>query len=119
MSHFLFFTPSYVTLLTNRFALSEKISKTIIARNIVRSLPDRFGPKVIAIEEAKDLNFMKVEDLLGSLRAFEMTFKQRKKEKSITLKSVQENSEEVAPNEENNDDELALLTKNFKKFFQN
>ena len=47
---------------------------------IVRSLPDRFSSKVIAIKEAKDLDSMKVEDLMGSLRAFEMTLsKERKK----------------------------------------
>ena len=41
----------------------------------MRSLPDRFSYKVIAIEEAKDLDSMKVEDLMSSLRAFVMTLK--------------------------------------------
>ena len=59
----------------------------------MRSFPDRFSSKVIAIEEAKDLDFMKLEDLMGSLRAFEMNQKKRKNEKSIALKSMQEKSE--------------------------
>ena len=61
------------------FALGEKIPETILVRKIIRSLPDRFSSKVIAIEEAKDLDSMKVEDLMGSLRAFEMTLKQKEK----------------------------------------
>ena len=45
----------------------------------MRSLPNKFSSKVIAIDEAKDLDSMKVDDLMSSLRAFEMTLKQRKK----------------------------------------
>ena len=81
----------------------------------MRSLPDRFSSKVIAIEKAKDLDSMKVDDLMGSLHAFEMTLKQRKKEKSTALKMVHE---EEFSSEEDDDDELALLTKNFKKFLK-
>ena len=81
----------------------------------MRSLPDRCSSKVIAVEEAKDLDSMKVEDLMGSLHAFEMTSKQRKGEKYIALKTVHK---EEDSNEENNDNELALLTKNFKEFLK-
>ena len=58
---------------------------------------------------------MKVEDLMGSLRAFEMTLKQRKREKYIALKIVHE---EKDSSEEDNNDELGLLTKNFKNFLK-
>ena len=77
----------------------------------MRSLPDKFSSNVIAIEKAKDLGSMKVEDLMGSLCAFEMALKQRKKEKPINLKTVHE---EEHSNEEDDDDELVLLTKIFK-----
>ena len=72
------------------FSLSEKIPETILVRKIVRSLPDRFSSKVITIEEATDLDSMKVEDLMGSLRAFEMTLTQIKREKFIPLKTMHE-----------------------------
>ena len=62
------------------FALGEKIYEITLVRKIVKSLPDEFSSKVIAIEEDKDLDSMKVEDLMGSPRAFEMTIKQRKRE---------------------------------------
>ena len=51
------------------FALGEKISETTLIRKIVRSLPDRFSSKVIAIEEVKDLDPIKDEDLMGFFRA--------------------------------------------------
>ena len=58
------------------FALGEKIYETTLVRKIMRSLLDRFSSKVNAIEEAKDLDSTKVEDLMGSFYAFEMTLKQ-------------------------------------------
>ena len=97
------------------FVLGEKIPETTLVRKIMRSLPDRFSSKVIAIEQAKDLDSMKVEDLMGSLCAFEMTLKQRKKEKSIAFKIVHQDEDS---NDDDNEDELALLTKNFKKLLK-
>ena len=82
MSPFLIFILNYVKLLTS----GDKIPETTLVRKIMRLLPNKFSSKVIAIEDAKDLDSMKVEDLMGSLRAFEMTVKQKKKEKFIALK---------------------------------
>ena len=97
------------------FALSAKILETTLVRKIMRSLLDSFSSKAIAIEEDKDLDFIKVEDLMGSFCAFEMTLKQRKREKFIALKTMHKEGDS---SEENNDDELALLMKNFKKFLK-
>ena len=58
----------------------------------------------------KYFDTIKVEDLMGSLRAFEIALKQRKKEKSIALKTVHE---EEDSSEEDDDDEIALLKMNF------
>ena len=96
------------------FALGEKISETTLVKKIVRSLPKKFSFKVIAIEEAKDLDSLKVEVLMGSIRAFEMTLKQRKRKKFIALKIMQKEEDSV----EYNDDELVLLIKNFKKLLK-
>jgi hypothetical protein len=38
-------------------ALGEKIEEPSLVQKILRSLPDRFNPKVSAIEELNDLNF--------------------------------------------------------------
>jgi hypothetical protein len=56
------------------FALGEKIPEEKLARKILRSLPKRFSMKVTAIEESQDLSTMKVDELIGSLQTFEMTF---------------------------------------------
>lgn len=46
------------------FNLGEKIPENRIARNIVRYLHERFRPKVIASEESKDFDTMKIEELV-------------------------------------------------------
>ena len=116
MSLFFYFYIKLCDIANESSTLGEKIPETILVRKIVRSLPNRFISKVIVNKEAKDLDSMKVEDLMGSFHTFEITLKQRKREKSIALKTVHE---EEDSSEEDNDDELALLTKNFKKFLEN
>jgi hypothetical protein len=57
---------------------------------ILRSLPPRWRPKVTAIEEAKDLNTLSVEDLVSSLKVHELSLNEHesiKKSKSIALAS--------------------------------
>ena len=50
-----------------KFNLGEKTDDSKIVRKILRSLPKSFGAKVTAIEESKDLNDIKVQELIGSL----------------------------------------------------
>jgi hypothetical protein len=47
--------------------LGKKVSDTKLIKKILRSLPERFRIKVTTIEESKDLNNMKIEELLGYL----------------------------------------------------
>jgi len=57
---------------------------------ILRSLPARWRPKVIAIDKAKDLNTLIVEDLVSSLKDHEISLYEHepaKKSKSISLPS--------------------------------
>jgi hypothetical protein len=59
-------------------------------RKIMRSLPARWKPKVTAIEEAKDLNTLSVEDFISSLKVHEIGLNEHgyvKKTKSIALPS--------------------------------
>jgi hypothetical protein len=72
--------------------LGKKVSDIKMVRKIMRSLPKRFVPKVIAIEESKDLDTMKVEELVGCLQAFEHTLPRSKKNKTIALKVVKKDS---------------------------
>ncbi|CAM8978145.1 unnamed protein product [Rhodiola kirilowii] len=54
-------------------ALGKPINEERMASKILRSLPPRFAMKVTAIEEVHDLATLKLEDLMGSLRTYELT----------------------------------------------
>jgi hypothetical protein len=58
---------SGLQILKKSYVASDHVSK------ILRSLPARWRPKVTAIEEAKDLNTLSVEDLMSSLKVDEIT----------------------------------------------
>ncbi|XP_062114374.1 uncharacterized protein LOC133825452 [Humulus lupulus] len=95
------------------FALGEKLDESVLVRKIVRVLPDRFDTKLLAMEEAKDFGKMKVEELMGSLRTFELN--QQIKQKGKPNPSI-EKRKGIAFKV--SDDEMALLTKNFQKFMK-
>lgn len=76
------------------------------------------------MEEAKDFGEMKVEELMGSLRTFELNQEIKKKGKAVSSNekskgiafNVSDKKKEISDNED--DDELALLTRNFQKFIK-
>jgi len=71
-------------ILKKSYVASDHVSK------ILRSLPARWRPKVTAIEEAKDLRTLSVEDLISSLKVHEISLDKHdyaKKTKSIALPS--------------------------------
>lgn len=63
------------------FNFGEKILDVKIVKNkkIMRSLFEWFRPKVSTIKESKDLDTMKVEELVGSLQTYKLTLPQPKK----------------------------------------
>jgi len=75
---------SGLQILKKSYVASDHVNK------ILRSLPAKWRPKVTAIEEAKDLNTLSVEDLISSLKCHEIGLNEHepiKKPKSIALKS--------------------------------
>ena len=50
-----------------KFNLGEKIEDSKIVRKILRSLLESFRAKVTAIEESKDPDEIKIQELIGSL----------------------------------------------------
>ena len=68
-------------------ALGQKILEDKLVRKMLKSLPKRFDMKVNAIEEAQDIEKMKVDKLVGSLLTFELSINERseKKNKSIVF----------------------------------
>ena len=51
-----------------KFNLGEKTEDSKIVRKILRSLPRSFRAKLTAIKESKDLDEIKVQELIGSLQ---------------------------------------------------
>ena len=55
-----------------KFNLGEKTEDSKVVRKILRSLPESFRAKVTAIEESKDLDKIKIQELIGSLQTYEL-----------------------------------------------
>lgn len=71
-------------IVNSSFNLGEKIADNKIVRKILRSFLERFRPKVIVIEESKDVAAMRLEELVGSLQIYELSLPQPKK-KNLAL----------------------------------
>ncbi|CAL9024281.1 unnamed protein product [Prunus brigantina] len=98
--------------------LGEKIPKDRVVKNILRSLPQRFQPKITAIEEIRDLNTLKVQELIGSIQTYEMKHLPSKKSKNVAFKVVNE-EDDGHSNEDCSDEELTILTRRFMNFLKN
>jgi hypothetical protein len=100
-------------------SLGKPISDVKLIRKILRSLPEHFKIKVTTIEESKDLEEMKIEELVGSLQTYELSLPPVKKLKTNALKAskkkVEASSEEDSENEEK---AVAMLAKNFRRLMK-
>ena len=82
-------------------------------------MPESFHAKVTAIEESKDLDEIKVQELIGSLQTYELSLSNQRKSKSLALKTI---NEKVEAHDSSNEDvvekDVAYLAKNFRKFLK-
>ena len=92
---------------------------SIIVRKILRSLLKSFHAKVTAIEERKDLDEIKVQELIGSLQTYELSLPSQRKSKSLALKTINERVEaQDSSNEDGIKKDVVYLVKNFRKFLK-
>ena len=77
----------------SNFNLGEKTEDSKIVRKILRSLLESFCAKVTTIEESKDLDDIKVQELIGSLQTYEMSLPNQRKSKYLALKTINEKLE--------------------------
>ena len=97
-----------------KFNLGEKTEDSKIVRKILRSLPESFCAKVTAIEESKDLDDIKVQELIGSLQIYELSLPSQRKSKSLALKTINERVEvHNSSDEDEGEKDVAYLVKNF------
>ena len=80
-------------MVVSKLNLREKTEDSKIVRKILRSLPENFCAKVTAIEESKDLDDIKVQELISSLQTYELSLPTQLKSKSLALKTVNERLE--------------------------
>jgi hypothetical protein len=83
-------------------------------------LPKRFRIKVTTIEESKDLDEMKIEELVGSLQTYEYSLPPVKKPKAIALKASKKKARVSSKEDSDNEKEDAVaMSKNFGRLMKN
>ena len=97
--------------------LGEKIEDSKVVRKILRSLPENYQGKVTAIEESKDLDEIKIQELIGSLQTYELGLPSHKSSKSLALKTITERMDDSSK-EDDVEKEVAFLAKNFRKLLK-
>ena len=97
--------------------LEEKIEDTKVVRKILRYLPESIHPKVMTIEQSKDLDEIKIQELIGSLQTYKLGLPSHKMSKSLTLKTITERMDDSSEKDDV-EKEVAFLTKNFQNFLK-
>ena len=113
----------FTDIVNNLKNLGKTYIDSELCRKILRSLPRSQEAKVNAIQEAKDLTYLKLEELLGSLMTHELALNQHneeelKKKKSITLKDVVQEESEESDDKDESEPEIALLDRKIRRFMR-
>ena len=131
-------TTKFMHIINQLKSLGKKYTNAEMVRKILRSLSKAWRPKVTAIQEAKDLNVLSLDALIGFLKTREIEFNEapeesNRKSKSIALKSTQRKSsssktmkatedsdedEDESSNDDDDDDEkdeIAQLVRRISK----
>jgi hypothetical protein len=81
--------------------LGEKFDDSLSVQKILRSLPDKFNPKVSTIEELNDLKTLSIDQLLGTLTTYEMRInKDKSSTREASFKADKNNDSELDDIEE-------------------
>ena len=102
-----------------KFNLGEKTEDSKVIRKILRSLLKSFCAKVTVIEESKDLDEIKIQELISSLQTYELSLPSQRKSKSLALKTINERvkAQDYLDKDEV-EKEVTYLVKNFHKFLK-
>ena len=90
-----------------------------VVQKILCSLPESFRANVTTIEESKNLDEIKVQELIGSLQTYELSLPNQRKSKFLALKTINERVEAHDSSDEDVvEKDFAYLAKNFRKFLK-
>ena len=99
-----------------KFNLGERTEDCKIVRKILQLLPESLCAKVTAIEESKDLDEIKIQELIGSLQTYEQSLPSQRKIKSLALKTVNERLEaQDSSDKDEVERDVAYLAKRTRK----
>ena len=121
MSNYECFDEFYVKLndiFNSAYNLSEIYDQPKIVKKTLRSLIEDFRPKVTAIIESENVDFIPIDELVESLQSYELNLPKTNKSKSMALKSV----DDVDGNGFDYElyaIEIVYLAKNFRNFLRN
>ena len=101
-------------IVNSSFNLGEPIPNSKVVRKILRSLRKRFRPKVTTIVESKDIDSMRVDELVGSIQTYEMTLPSSQKPKDSTFKAFENKEKDIKIPYDITRDELAHMVKRIK-----
>ncbi|CAM8934439.1 unnamed protein product [Rhodiola kirilowii] len=99
-------------------SVGKPIKEERLAGKVLRSLPQRFAMKVTAIEEMQDITKVKLDELMGSLRTYEMNFPddfQRRTVKCFALKADVTEEWNII---EDVSEQLAIIAKNLERIMK-
>lgn len=109
-------------------ALGKYFPNAQLVKKLLYNLPKSWRPKVTTIEEATNLNTLKLDELVGSLLTYEVTLKHENKrggarkedtkKMNIVLKSSLQEEEKSEKEESEENEDIAMLVKMFSKFMK-
>jgi len=108
-------------------ALGKEYTDADLVRKILRSLSSICHTKATVIEDSKDLSKISLDELIGSLMTYEINLKRNEehiiKTKPMALKASSSNKDKnqdktSSEESESNEDEIALMTRQFRKFLK-
>ena len=114
----------YITIVNQLNQLGKAISEHEMVKRLLRSPPKTMRSIVIAIREVKDLNKISLDEIFGYLLTYEQEVNQIdkeekkeviKKKKGIALKMSSKNEELYDNSCENEDVEMEMLARRYKK----
>ena len=107
-------------IVNSAFNLGETIPEPKIVRKVLRSLPERFHAKIIAIEESKDIDQIPLTELVGNLQTYKLGLTRigkTGKGKSMALKAKSSETDESLDDKDSK--MKSYVIKQFKKFIKN
>ena len=90
-------------IVNSAFNLGETILKPKIVKNVLKSLPERFHAKIIAIEESKNNDKIPLTELVDNLQTYELGLTRigkLSKGKSMALKAKSSDTDESSDDED-------------------